>query len=80
MTFSVTYEGRCAGGDHVHLMIHIGEQSRRVTLSQSDLFAETDEPRELIRHRLRSFVLEKWTGSWNALRDPLEAADFKVCV
>jgi hypothetical protein len=81
MTFTVTVESFCTGGEHVNLTLHIdGVGDRPATTTKTDLLDDDvdDTKAELVRQRLKSFCLENWAGSWANLKTAIEAAEFKV--
>ena len=81
MTFTVTVDGFCAGGEHVLLTIHVeGGGDHPAALTRTELLAagDDDTPRERILQRLKSAALEAWDGNWVNLKNAIEAGTYKV--
>lgn len=80
MTFTVTVNSVCSGGNHLHCTLTVGGNSYPLTLSRDDLNVDytREEALEAIVARLRSKVKEASASTYNQIKTALEGQTFKI--
>lgn len=78
MLFTVGTITQCAGGNHRHIPITVGQVTRTITITREDMATDT-EAEEAILNRIRSALKEGSAGpglaSWNNI---LSGQEFQV--
>lgn len=75
---SVTVNGICAGGNHVHLTVTVGGRTRNFSLTRDDLALDGDEIEAAAVSRIRSAVKEAGATNLAQIKAALEGKAFKV--
>ena len=69
MQFTVGTITQCAGGNHRHIPITVGQVTRTLTVNRGDASVEPDQTEEAIIGRIRSALKEAGAGlgltAWN---------------
>ncbi len=79
MQFTVVVNGQCAGGNHVHLTVTAGAQSRQITLTRADLavdFSSLDAVRDTLAILLRSRIKESGATTPAQIKTAIESKGF----
>lgn len=79
MRFTVGAITQCAGGNHRHIPVTVGQVTRTLTVTREDMAIEREDAEELIVNRIRSALKEGGAtlglGSWNNI---LSGQEFQV--
>ncbi len=79
MQFTVAVNGQCGGGNHVHLTVSAGAQSRQITLTRADLavdFSSLDAVRDTLAILLRSRIKEAGATTPAQIKAAIESKAF----
>lgn len=76
MQLTITVDGVCAGGNHVHLSVTNGQQTRTITLSRDDLTFEPSEYETVIAALIRSRVKQAGATTPAQIRSAIESGPF----
>jgi hypothetical protein len=76
MQIAVTVQGVCPGGNHVHLSLTVGGQTRQRTISRDDLTFEPSEYDTVIATLLRSRVKEAGATTNAQIQAAIESKPF----
>ncbi len=81
MQFTVAVDGQCPGGNHVHLTVSAGAQSRQITLTRADLavdFSSLDAVRDTLAILLRSRIKESGATTPAQIKNAIESKGFYI--
>jgi len=81
MQFTVVVDGQCTGGNHVHLTVTSGAQSRQITLTRKDLqidFSNAAEISNVLYILLRARIKEYGAVTPAQIKAAIESKEFYI--